>query len=527
MASAMTTTETRTAETFPVSWDKPEDAELCWGFDTEHTPDVVTPLGFDLYFGPFINGFGWARACLQNYYVYDWFQESSFEAAAAGVDTARLIESGRYFWDKIVPEIEGHTQRFLQTDFDALSDAELAAEIEKLPALRTRMGALHTRALFPYSVGMRRLIATYQELVADDELAAVRLVQGHGCRSVDAGRALWELSQLAASIPAVRDRILRVDHATAGDCMAALRSETAARPFIEAFASFLNDYGWRTDLFEFATPAWAEDPSIPLCQLRSYLEMPDYNPDAEQRRLAAQRDEAIAETMSGLSPEAAARLGDAIEGARHVVSLQEDHNFYIDQRCAFSPRRLVLAAARRLVSNGSLAEANDVFYLRAPDLLGALRGSAPDAQSIADRSKAEMARWSNVEPPQTIGAPPPAEEPKPSALGDHGSPQLSGNGASSGMARGPARVLMSLAEADRLRPGDVLVARTTMPAWTPLFAVACAVVTETGGVLSHAAVVAREYGIPAVLNVVDATRLIRDGQLIEVDGSQGIVRIIS
>ena len=85
---------------------------------------------------------------------------------------------------------------------------------------------------------------------------------------------------------------------------------------------------------------------------------------------------------------------------------------------------------------------------------------------------------------------------------------------------------MSLHEVDRLRKGDILIARTTMPPWTPLFAVASAIVVETGGILSHAAITAREYGIPAVLGVKDATTIIRDGQLLEVDGSRGRVRIV-
>ncbi len=524
----MTTTEAPAAGTFPIAWDDPKDAGLCWRFDLAHTPDVLTPLGYDLYYGPFIDGFGWLRATHQNYYGYNWWPSGVFDPPPGGVDPAQLIEAGRYFWDKIVPETEGYTQRFLRTDFDALSNADLIEEIEQLPALRTRMGELHTRALFPYGKGMDNLIGVYKDLVADDQLAAVQLVQGHGCRSVDAGRALWQLSREATSNPAVRDRILRVDNDSAAECMAALRTEAAARSFIEAFASFLAEFGWRTDLFEFATPTWAEDPAIPLCQLRSYLEMPGYDRDAEQQRLVAKREEAIAETLARLSPQAAATLRGAIEGARHVVSLQEDHNFYIDQRCAFSPRRLVLAAARRLVSNGTLAEANDVFYLRGAELLAALRRELRDAQSIVDRTKAEMERWSRVTPPQHIGAPPPEDDdPQPGPLVEPGPQELGGNGASGGVARGPARILMSLAQSDRLRPGDVLVARTTMPAWTPLFAVACAIVTETGGMLSHAAIVAREYGLPAVLNVVGATTQLRDGQLVEVDGSLGIVRIIS
>jgi len=522
----MMTTETATAEAFPVTWDDPKDAELTWLINAAHARDGMTPLGYELYFGPFLNGFGTLRACQQNYYVYNWLPDISAEAWRA-ITLEQLIDARRHFWESIVPEVEGHTERFLQTDFDAFSDDQLAAEIETLPAWRTRCGVLHEQAWVPYDAGMRRLIATFQELTGGDALEAVRLVQGYGNKSIDAGRALWQLGRTATSIPVVREHLLALDRDTAKECMAGLEREASARPFLEALSAFLNEFGWRTDLFELAQPTWIEDPTIPLCQMRSYLEMPRYDPDAEQQRQVAERDEAIAETMSGLSPTAAAELRDAIDGARSVLSLQEDHNFYIDQRAGFSPRRLVLAAARRVVSKGALAEANDVFYLRTADLLAALTGTTRDAQSIADRTKSEMERWKQIEPPQTIAAPPAADENTPSdGLKDHNAKELSGNGASAGVARGPARVLMSLAEADRLHPGDVLIARTTTPPWTPLFAAACAVVTENGSVLSHAAVVAREYGIPAVLGVKDATTLLKDGQLIEVDGANGTVRVV-
>jgi pyruvate,water dikinase len=92
--------------------------------------------------------------------------------------------------------------------------------------------------------------------------------------------------------------------------------------------------------------------------------------------------------------------------------------------------------------------------------------------------------------------------------------------------RGPAKVVRSLAEAAKLRPGDVLVAETTAPPWTPLFATAAAIVTDTGGVLSHCAVVAREYHIPAVVGTGKATARLRDGQIVEVDGGAGVVRVV-
>ena len=103
---------------------------------------------------------------------------------------------------------------------------------------------------------------------------------------------------------------------------------------------------------------------------------------------------------------------------------------------------------------------------------------------------------------------------------------VKGIAGSVGVARGTARVIHSLAEADKLQPGDVLVAQSTMPPWTPLFATASAVVTDSGGVLSHSAVVAREYRIPAVVGTGNATTTFKDGQLIEVDGNAGTVRVV-
>lgn len=516
---------TATANDFPITWADPADRDVTWHFELEHTPDVCTPLGFDLYFSPMLHGFGWARVMLQNSYVYVWYREEAFDEASTGLGIDKLRAAGESFWTSIVPEVEGYTQRFLTTDFDAFSDDELTQELAELPASRFRMGWLHTLALFPHGAGMDCVIKTYKELVDDDELAALRLMQGFGNKSVEVGNALWELAQQATSIPSVRGRIENIGEGGGIECLAALRAEPGAHEFVAAFDSFLADYGWRADLFELSQPTWAEDPSIPLGQMRVYMEKAD-DPRIEQERLANEREEARREVLSRLTREDARKLQDVLDMARHVVSLQEDHNFYIDQRCAYSARRPILAGARRLVSNGQLSESNDVFYLTGVELLAAMRGTLRDAQSVADKAKADMARWSEIEPPAWIGSPPAASEAPPPA--NEAEPiHLAGNGASAGVARGTARVLMSLSEAARFQRGDVLIARTTMPAWTPLFEPACAIITETGGMLSHAAVVAREYGIPAVLAVKDATRKIRDGQVVEVDGSKGTVRIIS
>jgi phosphoenolpyruvate synthase/pyruvate phosphate dikinase len=148
-----------------------------------------------------------------------------------------------------------------------------------------------------------------------------------------------------------------------------------------------------------------------------------------------------------------------------------------------------------------------------------------------------MDHWQRITPPPSLGTPPQAP-PTDNLLARstalffstpvRGSEPgvLRGHPSSPGTARAGARVIHRLAEAGTLQPGDVLVAEATAPTWTLLFAVASAVVTDVGGVLSHCAVVAREYHIPAVVGTGDATTRIADGQLLEVDGNAGIVRLL-
>ena len=523
------------SDEFPVHWDDPADAERTWMFDPMHSPDVVTPLSLDLYFQPFVEGFGMGFSLRAfNYYTYMNIAAEPPPESSPEETLNELSQAWGRWQDHILPEVQGHINYYRDTDFDSLSDSDLADNLHQLRKMRSRQGELHTMAVMPWMTAMTLLMDTHHELTGEGDISAARLVQGYGSKSVEAGQGLWNLSQVAASIPAVRSRLLEVTLASAPQCLADLRGDPGAKPFVDALSSYLEEFGWRSDLFEFPQPTWAEEPSIPLCQLRAYLEMEGYDPAEELRRLGEERDAAISKTMGSLEPEARERLQTILSIAREVVSLQEDHNFYIDQRLAMIPRRLPLAAGRRLASRGALDDPGDIFYLQTDEIAESLLSPENSRRELVSSRKQEMAHWKQATPPPFIGAPPPEEEGGPFArfFGERRLPSdqpnvLLGNGGSAGLARGPARVLQNLSEADRLKPGDVLVARTTMPAWTPLFAVASAIVVETGGILSHAAVTAREYRIPAVLAVNGAARLIRDGQLLEVDGEEGTVRILS
>jgi pyruvate,water dikinase len=196
----------------------------------------------------------------------------------------------------------------------------------------------------------------------------------------------------------------------------------------------------------------------------------------------------------------------------------------------------VLALGQKLVDLGALDSADDVMYLRLAEAAEEARTpSGRFIERVAAR-RADLDSWEHLRPPDYVGAPragntPPAIK-KAVERFTGGEVAVSsdanvvtGNGAARGVVRGKARVIMTLAEADRLEKGEVLICPSTAPPWTPLFAIAAAVVTDTGGILSHSAICAREYGIPCVAGTKVGTYRIPDGAIVTVDGGAGTVRI--
>jgi pyruvate,water dikinase len=201
-------------------------------------------------------------------------------------------------------------------------------------------------------------------------------------------------------------------------------------------------------------------------------------------------------------------------------------------------RLALLQIGRGLVKRGLLDDPADIFLLTYEQLLAATSGDGENYRAIAAANRADIDASRALTPPPFIG-PPPAGSPtvdSPLLRGlsrtragppqDSGDPNIiKGAAGSRGEVTAPAFVARTLEEASAIQPGQVLVAVTTLPAWTPLFGVAAAVVTDTGGPLSHCAVVAREYAIPAVVGARDATQRITTGQRITVDGSSGTVTL--
>jgi pyruvate,water dikinase len=266
---------------------------------------------------------------------------------------------------------------------------------------------------------------------------------------------------------------------------------------------------------------WFHAPAAPTRAAEGTF--PDGHARAVEARLAA---EAAARAALASSPRRLRAFDRLLADAQRIVPIREEQ---VGELTLAWPvmRRAVLRIGAALTERGVIGEAEDVFFLTRDEALGALADGAPPVDTHARRRLRE--EQGRLVPPVMVGhlAAPLRRfwEGYPARFGAQPSAEaiVSGIPASAGRVTAPVRVVRGPAEFDTLRPGEVLVAPLTAPAWTPLFARAAAVVTDVGSPAAHASIIAREYGIPAVVGCVDATARLRDGQLVTVDGGTGNV----
>ena len=450
-----------------------------------------------------------------------------------------IVERFEAYWlDELLPEIKQHIAYFESCDLRGMSLDQLRAHLAESLKRGERMGALHG-VIMPMLFAMSQFEELYRELFEGaSTLDALRLTQGFDNKTMEGDRALWRLSRAALAMPEVR--AILSGHA-AGDVIPALEKSDASQRFLADLRAWLAQYGQRLNsVFALSEPSWIEDPTPAIQNLQAYLAQAEARPEMEPATLVAGREKAVAEVrakLAGYPQPVVARFETLLKAAQIAAIVHEDHNFWIDQRLFYHIRRLILEFGGRLVQAGTLEAANDVFYLTTDELRN---GRDVPMKRLVQERKAEMERFSRVTPPSMLGTLPAFEmtdggsmiramfkgEMTPPNTSPREAHRVKGLAGSAGVARGTARVIHSLAEAGKLQPGDVLVAVATEPPWTPLFATASAIVTDAGGVLSHSAVVAREYRIPAVVGTGHATSTFHDGQLLEVDGDAGTVRVV-
>ncbi|MFD3918599.1 PEP-utilizing enzyme [Streptomyces sp. NPDC058595] len=362
------------------------------------------------------------------------------------------------------------------------------------------------------------LPALLKDIASEDEIRTVLAGMPHNV-TIEMDLALWQVSRNAAPH---RDLLL----GTPPDELAAAHLAGGLPDF--GLTEFLDIYGNRCAAeVDVGVPRWSEEPAPVFAALANYLRVtdPDQGPDRRFERAAARAETMLAELVRRARRERPVRgrlAGFFLRRARELAGLREAGKFAGLYALRDRRRRLLLIGAE-LRSKGLLEHAHDIRFLTLPELRGVVVGGDDPHRTVAERRShyARELRRRTV-PVALLSDGTDVETLLPARTPDRRT--LTGTGAAAGRATGRARVVRDPADA-YVEPGEILVAPTSDPGWTPLFLTAGGLVTETGAVMAHGPTVAREYGIPAVISVQGATGLIRTGQLITVDGAAGTVTL--
>jgi pyruvate,water dikinase len=561
---------------FPVTWDAEVEKDFFWVYDDLHCPHPVSPMFFDIG--------GWWLSCDHmfrrfgtpfavdwlaknvNGYVYttaipadpelriDGTEYSARYGARVPRDAAFATTMGAYldtvlpvygrdfadWWrDRLRPEMERNFA-FLETRLDAAGEmdlAEVACLLEDAIDVHDRHWKIHWMLNFAQLSATLDLRAVMEKTRGRvDEQLLGRLQNSASDRNWDSIEALWrmknEVRDDAELLPAFSLEGVR-------EIVGALGSSERGRRFVaERVEPYQREFGWHavwSHEFIFPTVREQMEPVIEL--IRGYLTT-DYDFPSAIEAMRRDIKAASEEILEGLTGEALDEMRAANAVNRRMAPLTPDHHFYIDQGANAHLRLVLIEVGRKLVDAGRIDGPDDVMFLRYNELRSLIgSASAIDARAIVADRRLEREAAERLHPRDWVGTVTPSQLAFP-YLVNWGYPDrfhqkqsddarlITGLGASAGVVEGIARVVRTIDEFDDVRDGDILVCQMTNPAWVVLFTKIAGLVTDTGGTTSHPAVLAREFGIPAVIGTSVATQRIVTGDRVRIDGTSGQVEIL-
>jgi phosphohistidine swiveling domain-containing protein len=563
-------------EDFPIEWQEGE-RELFWIYDDLHCPNPVSPLFFDIggwwltcdhmfrRFGtPFasdwiakpINGYVYTAAIpadpsvraeateYQARYAPRVPRDGEYAGAIGaylGFVLPHYAENFLEWWQgRLRPEIERNFAYLDGQDWDGASFAELAVLLEDAIDVHDRHWKIHWMLNFAQFSATMALNAAVEQIHGEAAPGLIgRLQSSVADRNWDSIEDLWKMKEEIKSDDALRGAFDGSD--TASGVLAALEGSERGRRFLaERVRDHQQTFGYKAIWsHEFAFKTWVEDPAPIIEAVRGYLAT-DYDYPSNIQAVRDDLERAKAEVMEGVEGDQRAQLQAALDRSLAMNPLTPDHHFFIDQGTNARLRLACIAIGRKLTEAGVLADPEDVVFLHYNEvrLLLADQSALGDVQELVSDRRDAHEDAAERRPPSWVGTA--TEEalafPYASLWGfpekfHAGEPattgEVKGLAASPGVVEGTARYVTSLDQFDEIEEGDILVCRMTNPAWVVLFTKIHGLVTEAGGTMSHPAVVAREFGIPAVVGTTNAGDRIKTGDRIRVNGTTGVVEILA
>lgn len=434
-----------------------------------------------------------------------------------------LVNQVHKDWDRELPRIQKEIDSLRRFQIEKASSEELLAQMDRIFYLAHSIATTHVLSII-FCEALYQVLVMFIERYVGETTSSLcpKLVSGLSeNKTLETNKKLWRLALDAKNSEYIRNEILSGNYTRIVD---SLRESEEGREFLEHFHEFIGAYGHRSPKYDLIYPSWGDDPDLILKLVRNYLKSDiSFDPNYLERKAIKEREEATEFVLSRLNTSA---LDKIIPIKRYIflrllglsqkyMMLRENQQFYIGQGYPIA-RRIVLEIGSLFVDMEILKDPLDVFFLTIEEIRGVLLERKVEGITMKImKRKREYEMFKEVEPPPLIT--------KYGAKAWPGKEILKGIGASPGVASGRVRIISDIEEFGRFKEGEILVAPTTNPSWTPLFMMAKGIVTEVGGQLCHGAVVAREYRIPAVLCVKNATRILKDGQKITLDGGNGVI----
>jgi len=467
------------------------------------------------------------------------------EAFVIGLNVLPLLFTVRKRWEQYLEYLEEAVSNLKREDIKKVSKERLLYRLHVLEGLTLDSAKVHFQ-----SQVLAQMLYNALDIFIEKTLffgpdrrtiICTNLVSGlRGNKTVETNIALWRLSQEVCRDGYIRQIFLSNKP---DDTLRALKEDRkASKEFIPKLERFLKRYGHRSPVHNFLSPSWFEEPANVFNLIGNYILAPEgFDPVSQRARISRLRKDAEEEVETALKkgvrrifPLRLMVFRILLGMTRHYMLLRENQQFFVG-KCFPLVRMTLLELGNRYVREGLIERPDDVLFFTTTEFK---RIESKDYQpemvrELYEKRRAKWKLFDSITPPQFIGGIggstasitwEPTDRGK--YVSDDAIMVLEGVGGSGGRISGIARVINGPQDFNSLQEGEIIVAPSTNPAWTPLFVTAKGVVTDIGGLLSHGAVVAREYGIPAVLGTGDATKKIKTGQRILVDGNLGRVHIL-
>lgn len=442
-------------------------------------------------------------------------------------------------WKKDMEEWMGVVEYFKNFDIENASNIELREHFEDFFArIHYRWRELHFYYMYPVFTLMWTFGELCQELLGidQDHPTYKALTSGFDNRLFKVNRDLWGLGDRATEL-GLKDLFMKTEDK---DIIPQLEQSEAGRQWLEEYREWLKVEGWRNiDLWDVSSITWIEDPSLPLRDIKQAIAKGGaFTLDRGRERLTKEREKAEKEVLEKIAADKREWFEKLMRVAQKGSVFSEEHNWYLDQHVAAISRRIFLEYGRRFEKAGVIDERDDIFYLLPPEVRKAsICMERIDLRSYVKARKEERERYLKTEPKQFYGEVekfPEVAKKNPIIRAVFSPPKVKAElkadlyaaATSPGVVEGIARVILNERDLDQLQPDDILVTIATAVPWTPAFSIIKGVVTNAGGGLSHAVLVAREYAIPACVGTREATKKIKTGDRLKVDGDLGAVYIL-